>query len=267
MKIVHLNAFSIKNKYVELQDYLYDNDIDICAITETWLDNNVDSTEFTPDDYLCFHKDRNLDFYNEGTYSETARSGALLLIKRNLNPVLYPKGDVPAEVVWCKVFTSPKTEVLVGVVYRPKLGGESNLAHICNSMDSIDTDNTILVGDFNFRDTDWKTNEAPSAISKKFLACVEEKLLFQLVKEPTGRDNILDLVLTGNPDIVHTVMVGEKLGRSDHRSVRVDLKIPVPRIPLADRKVILYSKGDYEAFSEEVKGGLYVTFGHFYFVT
>ena len=35
--------------------------------------------------------------------------------------------------------------------------------------------------------------------------------------------------------------------------MRVDLKIPVPRIPLADRKVILYSKGDYETFSEEVK--------------
>ena len=78
-------------------------------------------------------------------------------------------------------------------------------------------------------------------------------MLFQLVKEPTRGDNILDLVLTGNPDIVHTVTVGEKLGRSDHRSVGVDLNIPVPRIPLADRKVILYSKGDYEAFSEEVK--------------
>ena len=182
----------------------------MCHHRETWLDNNLDSTEFTPDDYLCFRKDRNLDFYNEDTYSETARGGALLLIKRNLNPVLYLKGDVPAEVVWCKVFPSPKTEVLVGVVYRPELGGESNLVHICNSMDSIDMDNTILVGDFNFRDKDWKTNEAPSAISKKFPACVEENLLFQLVKEPTRGDNILDLILTGNPDIVHTVTVGEK---------------------------------------------------------
>ena len=112
--------------------------------------HNVDSTEFTPNDYLCFRKDRNLDFYNEGTYSETARGGALLLIKRNLNPVLYPKGVVPAEVMWCKVFPTPKTEVLVGVVYRPELGDESNLVHICNSMDSIDMVNTILVVDFNF---------------------------------------------------------------------------------------------------------------------
>ena len=109
-----MNAFSIKNKYVELQDYLYDNNIDICAITESWLDSSVDSNEFTMDDYLCFRKDRSLDFYEEGTYKEAARGGVLLLVKRNLNPVLYTKGDVEAEVIWCKVYPNPKVELLVG---------------------------------------------------------------------------------------------------------------------------------------------------------
>ena len=36
IKIVHMNAFSLKNKYVELREYLYDNDIDVCAITKTY---------------------------------------------------------------------------------------------------------------------------------------------------------------------------------------------------------------------------------------
>ena len=109
------------------------------------------------------------------------------------------------------------------------------------------------MGDFNFRDINWTHNNAPSALSKKFLSCLEDNLLFQLVKKPTRGSNILDLVLSGNPDLVHSVDVGDKLGASDHRSVLVQLRIPVPRIALSNRKIYLYSKGDYDAYSEEVK--------------
>jgi hypothetical protein len=244
-----MNAFSIKNKYIELNEYLCDNNIDICAITETWLDASVDSNEFTLDDFLCFRKDRNLDFYAEGMYSKWDRGGAMLLIRRNLNPVIYTKGDVDTEVI----YPSPKTDLLIGAVYRPERGGEPNLIKMCNSINAIDSDNTIIVGDFNFREIDWDQCEASSNLAKKFLSCLEDNLLFQLVKEPTRGANILDLVLTGNTDIVHSVSVGEKLGASDHNSVLIQLRIPVPRIALSDRKVYLYSKGDYDGFTEAVK--------------
>ena len=49
------------------------------------------------------------------------------------------------------------------------------------------------------------------------------------------------------------MLVNEKLGRSDHHSVMAELRIPVPRIAAAERKIYLYSKGDYESFSEAVK--------------
>ena len=87
---------------MELKDYLFDNDVDICAITETWLDSTISSTEFCPDDYICFRKDRDLSFYEEETYTLRDRGGSLLLVKRNLNPTLYAKGDVDAEVVGVK---------------------------------------------------------------------------------------------------------------------------------------------------------------------
>eukprot|EP00057_Strongylocentrotus_purpuratus_P004120 XP_003728072.1 PREDICTED: RNA-directed DNA polymerase from mobile element jockey-like [Strongylocentrotus purpuratus] len=248
-----MNAFSIKNKYVELQDFLYENDIDICAITETWLDNSVSSNEFTPEDYVCFRQDRSLDFYNEGTYTEVGRGGALLLVRRNLNPTPYSRGDTDAEVVWCTAHPNPKTELLIGVVYRPERGGEPYLEKVCNSISRIDTDNVILLGDFNFRDIDWDKGEAHTALSRKFLSCIEENMLFQLVKDPTRGQNILDLAFTGNLDIVHSVTVGDKLGSSDHSSVLLELRIPVPRIALTERKIYLYSKGDYSALSNEVK--------------
>ena len=163
------------------------------------------------------------------------------------------KGDVDAEVIWCKVYRNPKIELLVGAIYRPELGGEQTLDRICNSLNAVDTDNSIIVGDFNFRDINWDLCEAPSALSKKFLSCIEDNLLFQLVEKPTRGKNILDMLLTGNPDIVHSVDVGEKLGASDHCSILAQLMIPVPRIALSNRKIYLYSKGDYEAYSDAVK--------------
>ena len=127
------------------------------------------------------------------------------------------------------------------------------LDRICDSINSIDTDNVILLGDFNFREIDWDTNEGHSPLSRKFLSCLEENMLFQLVKEPTRGPNIFDLILTGNPDIVHSVVVDEKLGRSDHRIVIAELRIPVLRITDADRKIYLYSKGEYDSTSVAVK--------------
>jgi hypothetical protein len=93
----------LKNKYVELRDLLYDSDIDVCAISETWLDETVQDAEFTPDDYVCFRKDRKLHFYHEGCYKQEHHGGVLLLVKANLNPTPYHQGDVDAEISWVKI--------------------------------------------------------------------------------------------------------------------------------------------------------------------
>ena len=84
---------------------------------------------------------------------------------------------------------------------------------------------------------------------------MEENILFQLVKAPTHGNNILDLVITGNPDIIDKVEVEEPFGNSDH--YRTDIlpvfKLLVPRVNTASREVLLYSKANYAAFNEEVR--------------
>ena len=45
----------------------------------------------------------------------------------------------------------------------------------------------------------------------------------------------------------------QKFVTSDHRMCFVTLSVPVPRINLAPRKVYLYSEGDYESFSDEIR--------------
>ena len=100
------------------------------------------------------------------------------MIKRNLNPTIYTDGDTTAEVVWCTIHPNPATSVLCGVVYRPERGGEPNLIKICDSINKINRDNVVIMGDFNFRDINWDTNMATSPLSKKFVSSLEGNMLF-----------------------------------------------------------------------------------------
>ena len=53
LKVCSLNAQSVRNKAHSLCDYIYYNDLDICAITETWLkaDDQVVVGDLVPSGY------------------------------------------------------------------------------------------------------------------------------------------------------------------------------------------------------------------------
>jgi hypothetical protein len=51
LSVTFLNPRSVKNKTLPINDFILDNNIDILALTETWLDTNIDKTvlyELTP---------------------------------------------------------------------------------------------------------------------------------------------------------------------------------------------------------------------------
>ncbi len=75
--------------------------------------------------------------------------------------------------LWVSISPQNNVSVLLGVAYRPDRGKESYVKKICNSIDSVDTENVILFGDFNFRDIDWVNREAASEISRMFLGTVK----------------------------------------------------------------------------------------------
>ncbi|KAK4826009.1 hypothetical protein QYF61_003782 [Mycteria americana] len=74
----------------------------------------------------------------------------------------------------------------------------------------------VLVGDFNLPDVCWKYNTAERKQSRRFLECVEDNFLTQLVSEPTRGGSSLDLLFTNREGLVGDVVVGGCLGLSDH---------------------------------------------------
>ncbi|GAB0181359.1 hypothetical protein GRJ2_000601200 [Grus japonensis] len=106
-----------------------------------------------------------------------------------------------------------KANIMVGICYRPPNQDEEvdeifykQLGEVLQSL------GLVLMGDFNFPDVCWKYSTAERKQSRKFLECVEDNFLTQLVREPTGEVTPLDLLFANREGLVSDVMVGGCLG-------------------------------------------------------
>ncbi|GAB0190799.1 hypothetical protein GRJ2_001545200 [Grus japonensis] len=77
----------------------------------------------------------------------------------------------------------------------------------------------VLMGDFNHPDICWRDNTAEHKQSRKFLECVDDNFLLQVIEEPTRRGVMLDLILTNKEGLVGDVKLKGNLGCSDHEMV------------------------------------------------
>jgi len=113
-----------------------------------------------------------------------------------------------------------KADILLGVCYRPPNHDEEvdevfykRLAEVSQSLD------LVLVGDFNLPNICWKYNRAERKQSRRFLECVGDNFLTQLVSEPTRGGASLDLLFTNREGLVGDVVVGGCLGLSVHEMI------------------------------------------------
>ena len=230
LSILSLNAQGLTSKFALLNDLIEEHSPDVLAITETWLDQSVSDSEFTPQGYISFRKDRDIKMYSENRYKSENRGGILLMVKSELNATRYTEADADAEILWMQVNPHPRVEWLFGVCYRPEVDEELMMPRIIESINSTQNENMILLGDFNFRNIDWQTGTCSRPIEQTFIDTVNDNLLIQLVEEPTRGDNILDLAFIADTSQVLSCENLPPLGRSDHRIVKLETKLPVPRI-------------------------------------
>ena len=88
-------------------------DVDIVAITETHLDDSIDSLELFPNTYTIFRKDRN------------RRGGGVLIAVKN-NICCLPRHDLnnvdsncSTEMLWLEIRCKGNKCIIFGVFYRP----------------------------------------------------------------------------------------------------------------------------------------------------
>ncbi|GAB0186577.1 hypothetical protein GRJ2_001123000 [Grus japonensis] len=82
---------------------------------------------------------------------------------------------------------------------------------------------------FNNPDVCWRGNTAGHKQSRRFLECIDDSFLLQVIEEPMRRGATLDLVLTNKEGLVGNVKLQGSLGCSDHETVEFKIHKAVRR--------------------------------------
>ena len=105
-----------------------------------------------------------------------------------------------------EITTWSNLKILAGCCYRPPNSGitwldsfNSILSQVCEQYQNI-----LICGDFNYPNISWDSTESCNGVEElRFIETLGDFFLSQLVTSSTRNDNVLDLVITNVPNLVH----------------------------------------------------------------
>ena len=109
------------------------------------------------------------------------------------------------------------------------------------------------MGDFNFLDICWIYNTAEREQSERFLECVGDNFLTQLVNESTKGSKILDLLFVNREGLVGDVKVGVRLGHSDHEMLDFSILLE-PERGVSRTATLDFRRADFNLFRTMLRG-------------
>ena len=176
----------------KFQGYIYASSFDIICMTETWFNSDIADNEVLPKGYNIYRRDRD------------HRGGG---IPGNKQPnYLYMGVDIEAVTIQlsfsipifaCVLYISPQSSY---EYYKKCFKYISNLSNQHMPL--------IIAGDFNLPDIDWSTLTGGSAVASELCNIIFELNLLQHIDQPTHiQGNVLDLILLGGGDLVHSLKV------------------------------------------------------------
>lgn len=174
----------------------------------------------------------------------------LILIKRSIAFNIVWRESIPDafEIICCDL-NLPQSTLRVIVVYRTPSCNLNDSIQLCKVLSDLCSfqGHSIITGDFNFPDIDWKENlpRGTSTVSQRFTEICTSTKLVQKVREPTRGKHILDLVLCSQANLIKGVNVSSPVGSSDHFCLSYEIIIPIHRLHF--RSSGAYHKANYDA--------------------
>ena len=210
--ICHVNLNCLTNKTNNVQNLLYDNNIDILGISETWLISDIGDS-----------------FVNVGGYEIVRLDNPGPVRKHGV--AIYVKSDLKFEVISCSLINLlilyfEMFDIYVVIVYRPPSYDDVQnnllLKFICDFC--VDKE-VIMQGDFNLPSLNWELHDIFSQyvapLDNSFYESFINAGLTQVVRESTHfpSGNILDLFFTSNSERVGSYIVLPPLPGCSHSPV------------------------------------------------
>ena len=230
-KIMVSNVISLVPKLVKVQEFLLRTQVDLAFITETWLKTTIANTVVDIPGYSIIRRDR----------MSNDHGGVCLYIKENgsrFKQLQELSCCDDHEVLWVQLRPNrlPRgfSSLIVAVVYHPHWPETENSCmreHLFRSLSLAESKfpncALIVAGDFNRLDI--------KSLKKHFR-------LKQIVKKPTRKDAILDLILTNLHDFYDDPRHFPPFGLSDHNTIAAE-----PRTRVSSRSIKYVFKRDMRA--------------------
>ena len=168
-----------------------------------------------------------------------------------------------SESCWCVLKLDSNEQMLIGAIYRSPNSNVANsrqLIEFINTAVGLKYDYTVLVGDFNYPNINWKDWTTPFNHTHpefQFIECLRDNFMNQYISKPTryreGQTaNILDLFIVDKSEIVSKITYTSNLGSSDHVCFITELKC---KLLSKDTKTIKrnFYKGNYVSIREDLR--------------
>ena len=219
LRCFYLNARSLTNKldFFNLEIIENNNFPDIIFVTETWLDESFSNSLFEcKNSYQIFRKDRTC-----------GRGGGVAIFVKNeisCSPLEVPNiGSLEAIAV--KIIFKNKCFVLDNC-YKPHITDTHLLPYIDKFLSCLSKNNNsvLLTGDFNLPGIDWVLPSAPPIFDQsKFLDVFLKYGFYQIVRDATRYNNILDLIFTNEPHCTKNFVVLPPIANCDQNVLKFSL--------------------------------------------
>lgn len=238
----HLNIRSLLRHFYDFKHTILDNNFDICAVSETRLDDSIPDSSVSIDGYKFIRCDR----YRNG--------GGVGVYLRSHIKCSQIETDEAFEQLWLRL-DSVGTSVAFGVIYRPPGGYYRNffdmfenvIATIVPTVDKI-----ICVGDFNVDLLETNTTEA-----RYVVRALESLGLYQIIDQPTRitdtTESLLDYILTSDLSFAtgpSVLTISREV--SDHDLIYCSLKFANKKPPPIFKTCRDFKHLNYENFKSDL---------------
>jgi len=213
-----LNARSVANKLEELHYLLYMDKYDLLFITETWLSPNLPDGCLDPNShYLLLRKDR----------ASGHGGGVCVFVHKGLHVTPVELADTYNHLeLLCFDLYCVTAKLRFFCVYRPPHNDSEGVEYLtlitrCVTAYSVGQHINVILGDLNCPNVNWSTRSGSSdCINSTLLKFADKCGFHQFVDFATRGNNILDVILSDDPQLISTLSPAPPLGRSDHVMIK-----------------------------------------------
>lgn len=265
LSIYYQNCRGLRTKS-DIKKDISASSYDIICLSETWLNEDIDSSAYFDDSYTVYRHDKN---YNTDSLQRKRGGGCLIAIKAKISSIQLKnwEDEIPLENVWVAVnLRGTKNRLLINVCYiepsRPFSFYETYYTHVENKLCAQEPQSEyIIMGDFNLPNIKWESslNGAMAPITYEG-RCAEELInlmtltdLRQLnyLKNAMGRT--LDLALSNCNEI--SLSATPALSKIDNFHPPFELELTNNKVKFLKAKKdtkLNYYKMEYNKVNDEL---------------